>query len=193
MGRKLTAADFNTTEFPSERIRRIHDLRPPDSCHEQYTSQKRQAIVCLAQQFIIEPIFLSEFCQQFYEDCWDADSREWQDWCGWRAWRCWHARLVDWGTRSVDWSCGFHACSVSVLIKFVDRFSNAGTKDGMVPRAQKEFSQYSALMGGYQLLFSFLFEDIERSRWQGRRLIHSPSRLLYYTYIPIHIGFTFLI
>jgi hypothetical protein len=33
------------------------------------------------------------------------------------------------------------------------------------------------------------FKVIERSRWQGRRLIYSPARLIYYTHIPINIGF----
>ena len=56
MGRKLTIADLHPTEFPFEWVGRVHNLRPSNPCHEQYTCQEQQAILRFVEQYFMEPI-----------------------------------------------------------------------------------------------------------------------------------------
>jgi hypothetical protein len=56
MGRKLITADLHPTKLTSQRIGRIHDLRPSNSCYEFHTCGEQQAIVRFVEQYLIERI-----------------------------------------------------------------------------------------------------------------------------------------
>ena len=70
-------ADLHPTEFPLERIGRIHNLRPSNPRHEQYTCPEQQAIMRFAEQYFMEPVGARSICEQFCENSWDPDSVRW--------------------------------------------------------------------------------------------------------------------
>jgi hypothetical protein len=56
-------ADFHPTEFPSEWIGRIHNFRPSNPRHEQYTCPEQQTILRFVEQYFMEPVGARSICE----------------------------------------------------------------------------------------------------------------------------------